>query len=119
MSISKAEIIAINDIINREMQVLPIKSLSSLTVGRVYVIEAMSLKKTKFGKAILVTLEDEAEKVTFNTWLPKRITDQFNEDQINGIHSSPKKYSMTYMGQSPVTSPGSRTHALVFFNLIE
>lgn len=119
MSISKAELTAINNTINAEMEILPTKTLSTLTIGRTYVIEAMSIKKTKFGKAILVTLDDKIEKVKFKTWLPKRIADQFQEDQVCVIHSSPNKYSMMYMGQSIATLPGSRTRSLVVFNLME
>lgn len=44
MSIFKTELTTRNDTINREMKVLQIKTSSPLTVGRAYVIEAMSLK---------------------------------------------------------------------------
>lgn len=116
MSISKAELATINDIINSE---LPTKPLSTLTIGRMYIIQAMSIENTQYGKAILVTLEDESEKVTFKTWLPKRITNQLTENQVCGINSFPKKYSLTYMGRSPAALPGTRTRALVCFNFIE
>lgn len=84
MSIYKNELTSINDTINREIEVVPIKTLTSFTFDRAYVNEAMSIKK--FGKAILVTLEAKTKKVTFKTWLSKRITDQFKVYPVSGIH---------------------------------
>lgn len=68
ISIAKAAFITMNVFIYIEIEIFPAKMLFSLTVGRVYDIKAMSIKKRKYGRPILMILVDGLEKVTFRTW---------------------------------------------------
>lgn len=51
MPVFKAELKTINDTITRRMDVLPIKTLPSLSVNRAYGIEDISLKKQSLVKS--------------------------------------------------------------------
>ena len=117
MAVSKKDLENINEIINSEVKIFETKSISTLIVGRSYVIESMCISTTRFGKAIMVLLFDDIAKETFKSWLPKRVVEQFKEDIVTGINSSPGKYSLTYLGQTPL--PGSKSRSMISFNLIE
>lgn len=68
---------------------------------------------------MLIVLTDAIEEETFQTWLPKRIANQFKENQVCEIHSFSEKLSMTYMMQSRVNFLGSNKRSVVPLNLIE
>lgn len=63
MFISKVDLATINS--NRENEILLTRTLSTLSVGRAYVLEEMSIKNPRFGIALLVTLEDETAKCVY------------------------------------------------------
>ncbi|MVN24209.1 hypothetical protein GO639_03340 [Staphylococcus aureus] len=119
MSVSKVDLNKINNLIVQEVEILEQKALSSLPIDEVYIIKNMSTYSTRFGKSILLTLQDVSNDKLFKTWLPKRISLQFSDDDISCINSSGGKYTMVYLGQSQQSFAGMKTRSLVKFNMIE
>nr|XP_023030441.1 uncharacterized protein LOC111518269 [Leptinotarsa decemlineata] len=88
MPVSKVYLQKINVNI-QEVEVLEQRVLSSLPINEAYVIRNMTLFSTRFGKSILLTLEDvRNNNKLFKTWLPKQISMQFSDDDITCINSS-------------------------------
>lgn len=71
------------------MEIFLIKTiLSTLNVGKTYVLANMSNKNRNFGNSLLCSSEDEIVKVKFTTQLPKQTADHYQE-QVSTILSSP------------------------------
>lgn len=115
---SNVDLTKINMISNPTNAILDQKRISDLTIDGVYYIKNIFSLKTKFGRAIKVTLENEQDNI-FQSFLPKRLADGFSEEIIFNILTSGKKYTLTYKGQSKKIYADSSTASLIEFNCIQ
>lgn len=106
----------INNNINKLSEPILRKPLTSLDVGKAYVIKHISCINTRFGKSIVVELLDGSESHT--TYLPKRTVDIFNEDVLKEINKSDGKYTLTYLGQSDALYAGGCKRSLLKFDFL-
>ena len=73
------------------------KKMAELEEDKVYRIIKLEHMETKFGKAILATLnEDEGNEDDFTVFLPKRFSKMWSEEQIKAINQQSIK--MKYKG---------------------
>lgn len=117
MSISKNTFEQINKKLE-EIELVERKSISSLTVGKIYIIKNMVSMTTRFGKTILATLHDKTSNLTFQSFLPKRVVQTFTDDLVQLINKFDDKYYLCYLGQSSVLA-GGNTRALLNFGVLE
>jgi hypothetical protein len=118
-AISRQSLEEINNIINKDVEVLERKKFSALTVGKMYIIKKIQFMTTRFGKTIVVTLFDSIEDVTFQTFLPKRVVETLSEDIVKSMNLSSDKYTVTYLGQSSNVYSSGNTRALLNFGILE
>lgn len=118
MEVAQINILELNDKVNQIEENLDRKAFCSLSKNKAYIIKKLSLLNTIFGKCILAILYDEAEKCTFKTFLPKRVTEYINSDSIHQINSSAVTYTLTYLGQSTSSIAGVKSRALLKFGLL-
>jgi hypothetical protein len=119
-AISRQRLIEINNMINKDVELIERKKFSNLIVGRMYIIKKIVFMTTRFGPAIVVTLFDSLDNVTFQTFLPKRVVETLSEDMVKTMNSSPDdKYTLTYLGQSTTVYSGGKTKALLNFGILE
>lgn len=109
----------LNSIINQDVEILEQKPVSSLSINQAYIIKNISVLKTKFGRALLVTLFDESANTTFRSFLPKRVTEHLQDDLVDKINLSGSKYTVTYLGQSLPVFKGAKSKSLLKFDIIE
>lgn len=119
MSISQQTLADINNMINKDVEFIERRKLSALTVGEPYMLKKISLITTRYGKSIVVTLYDRTHDVTFETFLPKRVTETLSEDIVESMGKLSDKYTLTYLGQSPHVYSGGNTRALINFGFVE
>lgn len=74
------------------------KRTSDLIIDKYYYIKDMKSLKTKFGRAIKVTLEDDQD--VFRSFLPKRLAESFTDEIMSNITTSEKRYTLTYKGHT-------------------
>lgn len=118
MSLSKEMLTAINDVINKESEILERKKFTTLNIGAVYIIKKIIFLTTRFGKAIVATLYDRENDVMFQTFLPKRVAETISEDTVELMNKSDGKYTVTYLGQSSNVISGN-SKALLNFGFLE
>jgi hypothetical protein len=119
MSISRETLDEINKVVSKDVEFIERRKISNLDMGKVYIIKKMVSLVTRFGKTILVTLLDESENITFNTFLPKRVAETLTENLVDVMNGSDGKYTLTYLGQSKQVFAGNNTRALVSFGCVE
>lgn len=117
MAISEVDLLALNELINQDMQVLEQRSISALILNKPYIIKKISLVNTRFGKSIIVTLFEESSITTFKSFLPKRFVEIICENTIDKINSSNGKVTLTYLGQSSPAYPGAKSSPLISFGV--
>lgn len=117
MAISEIDLLALNELINQDSQVLEHKPISSLTINKSYIIKKMLPVNTRFGKSIVMHLFEESTITTFKSFLPKRVVDNLSEDIIDQINSSNGKYTFTYLGQRVPAYVGAMPSSIVRFDL--
>jgi hypothetical protein len=117
---SKNILLQINGMINKEYEILEQKKFTTLTVGMSYPIKNIKFLPTRFGKAIVATLYDSVNNVTFKTFLPKRVVETLTEYHIDAMNNSDGKYTVIYLGQSPNQIGGvDKSKALLNFGYLE
>lgn len=118
MEISLSTLSELNNLINREMESVEQRRLSSVTVDKPYVIKKLTVVNSRFGKVILAHLFDDSSNTTFKSYLPKRVTEYLDVGIMDKINSSDLKYTLTYLGQDQPSFVGGKSRALVKFGLI-
>lgn len=116
--ITNDNLLALNERINEDVEVLEKKPISSLILNKAYVIKKMFMLNTRFGKSILVNLFNTDTNTTFKSFLPKRIAELLNVDLIEEVNSSDGKYALIYLGQSPSLYVGAKSRSLIKFEII-
>lgn len=119
MSIFKKTIDEINSMLNQDVEIVERRAITSLTIGEAYVIKKIILMSTRFGKAILVTLYDKTHNETFQSFLPKRITETLAEETIETLNKLDDKYTLIYLGQSSKVFSGGNSRAILNFGVSE
>ena len=117
MSISKQTLTEINDLISKD-EFFERRKISTLTVGKIYVIKKINSVATRFGNSIVVTLHDATDNATFETFLPKRVVETLSEDTIETMNKASGQYSLTYLGQSSNVIAGGNSRALLNFGCL-
>lgn len=109
----------LNNLINREMEIVEQRPLSSLTVDKCYIIKKLMVINSRFGKVVLAHLYDESSNTVFKSYLPKRVTEYLNGDIVDKINSSEQiKYTLTYLGQNTPAFVGGKPRSLIKFDLL-
>ena len=117
MSISKQTLTEINDLISKD-EFVERRKVSTLIVGRIYVIKKINCMATRFGKSIVVTLYDPTENATFESFLPKRVVETLTDDTVEKMNKASGQYSLTYLGQSSNVVAGGNSRALLNFGCL-
>lgn len=113
MELSSDDLNNINNNINSVCESLPQRHFTSLEINRGYLIDTLSVVKSRYGKCVLTTLYDDDCK--FKCFLPNRAAEHLSEDIIKKINSTHKKYTVTYMGQSVPAFKDAKCRALIKF----
>ena len=120
MSISTKTLNELNEMFSRDIEFIERKKITELSVGKAYTIKKMASMTTRFGKCLLVALQDPdaGENVTFETFLPKRVAETLSDDIVDTMSKSSGKYTITYLGQGTKVF-GNNTRTLLSFGTLE
>ena len=99
MSISKETFDQLNKMFSKDVELMGRKKITELIVGEAYKIQKMISMTTRFGKTLLVVLQDGGENGAFETFLPKRVAETLPDDIVDIISGNSGKYTLTYLGQ--------------------
>lgn len=119
MSVSRQTLAELNNTINKDVELMERRKISSLDVGKIYVIKKILFVPTRFGKSIIATLFDSSDNVTFQAFLPKRVVEMLSEDTIKMMNNSDGKYTITYLGQSSTVHSSGNTRSFLNFGMLE
>ena len=119
MSIVKEILDKINLVLTKDVEFIEMRKISTLDVGKIYLIQGIKILNTRFGRAILVILYDEGNNLTFQSFLPKRVSDTLTDDTVKIINEAGGKYTLTDLGQGTKVFSGNVTKILLNFGYIE
>lgn len=108
---AQAQIDTLNKLLGEWGTALDQRELKSLVVGQHYIIKAIIVKDTRYGKCLLVHLIDRSSLELFQCWLPRRIFELMPTEVINTINNSAAgQYALTYLGEKPCFGSCTRSH---------
>lgn len=119
MHISKEILNDINNKLAKDVEFLENRKISTLDVGKIYIIKQMTSMNARFGRAIVVVLHDTRENVTFQSFLPKRAVETVSDEIVQIMNDSDGKYTLTYLGQGTRVFSGNNTKTLLNFGYLE
>lgn len=96
-------------------EIFETKWISKLIMERLSLIESISISTKRTGKHKLVPLCDGIARETFKSWLSKRVVEKWNATIGNRINSSLGKYSLTYLGQTPLPGSNNKIIQTLYF----
>lgn len=76
------------------------KRCSELTINKQYPIVDLKNVDTRYGKSVLVTLEDDGER--YRVYLPKRYADVFADEELR--HINPGELLLVFHGMKNKTT---------------
>lgn len=113
---AQAQIDTLNKLLGEWPALLDQRELRSLVRDQIYVIKAIIVKDTRYGKCLLTHLIDRNSLELFQCWLPKRITNLVSDEIITTINASEGQYALIYLGEIPCFGAKTRSH--IRFDLV-